>query len=116
MRRYETVFSHSKFDVLKTGDRYYLKLKGGIRYASPGLTRITEEEARKVMEEHSKQGEQQPKAWEWQRRQREAGIADMENIEERIGYVLPEHFDFGPERKDLSSFPPTTERGWTYYG
>lgn len=77
MKAYETVFSHRKFEVLRAGrDRYYLKLKGGIRYASPGLKRITEEEAREVIRAHA-------------RKEVDRG---REPLEETDGQVLPDHY------------------------
>ena len=118
MRGFETVFSHRQFEVLKAGkNRYYLKLKGGLRYASPGLKRITREEARKVVQEHAarelKQGLQElVESMDRLTERMKAGLKAREEPKVKVGYVLPEHFeDTGPHWKDWESFPfSTSER------
>ena len=59
MRGFETVYCAKRFDVLRVSggeeERFYLKLKGGIKPASPGLTRMSRQEAERVIREDAAQ-------------------------------------------------------------
>ena len=55
MKYLETVYVGEGFELLRAGDdRYFLKVTNGLRYAAPGLTRITKLEAEKLLQEQIK--------------------------------------------------------------
>ena len=55
MYSFETVYEDKRFELLRVGqNRFFLKLKGGLKHACPGLKRITRKEAEVVLYEHIK--------------------------------------------------------------
>ena len=52
MQGFERVYVDRQCEVLRTGrDRFFLKLKGGLVYAHPGIKEITKTEAENLVEE-----------------------------------------------------------------
>lgn len=50
---FETVYENNRFEVLRVGkDRFFLKLRGGLSYACPGLKKISKKEAEVLLAEH----------------------------------------------------------------
>jgi len=79
MKGFEVVYAEKEFEVLRAGrERFFLRLKGGLKYAAPGLRRITRKEAETVIQEHitkeMKRG--QVEAEEKAGRGSESGIAE----------------------------------------
>jgi len=53
MKGFEVIYAEKEFEVLRAGrDRFFLRLKGGLKYAAPALRRITRKEAETVIQEH----------------------------------------------------------------
>ena len=53
MQGFKSIYVDRQFEVLRTGkEKFFLKLKGGLVYAHPGLKEITKREADKLVEEH----------------------------------------------------------------
>lgn len=117
MTAYETVFSHRRFEVLRAGKgRYYLQLRGGIRHASPGLTRITEEEAMQLIAEHAARELRRGQPVEEAGREKvnkEASMAATEQRENRRPAYRPgSHYGLEPYGEVCRASIPVDYRRW----
>ena len=55
MYSFDTVYEDKRFELLRVGKtRFFLKLKGGLKHACPGLKRITRKEAEVLLCEYIK--------------------------------------------------------------
>ena len=107
MKGFETVYWDKQFEVLRAGRaRFYLKVKGGLRYAAPGLTEISRNEAEKLIQEHVlkelKRGQEEAQVQKGQ--DREAGTRELEDAEEKGHLYQPLKEGTGRREFPLGSF------------